>query len=99
MFFERFHLTKWLKTTIKNRHQQPSHLKPSQSVANNSDRSSETIIASVVEEMLYGFENSISQTTTVSDTATAAAALTPSTTLSEQEEEDYLGCFGFYSLN
>ena len=95
MFFERFHLTKWLKTTIKNRHQQ----KPSQSVANNSDRSSETIIASVVEEMLYGFENSISHTTTVSDTATAAAALTPSTTLSEQEEEDYLGCFGFYSLN
>lgn len=81
LFFERFHLTKWVKTTIKNRHQ-----KSFQSVATSApSQSSETIVASVVEEMLDEFESTTPQTN-------ATAPVTDSV-LNEQEELDYLGLF------
>lgn len=53
MFFERFHLIKWLKTTIKNRHKQLSQ----------SSDSAEQQVATVVEEMLDEFETSTSSNT------------------------------------
>lgn len=46
IFFERFHLIKWLKTTIKNRHKNNLH-----------DSDTNVAVASVVEEMLDEFES------------------------------------------